>query len=140
MLIRTVFLFLIGFAGGSIVAAGLYAFITMLKIIQRLSTCTKTVKYSLFFEDCVIVGAILGNLYSVFQWRLPLGPIFLVGYGSFSGIFVGCLAIALAEVINVIPAFSRRIRLKMGISFLIICVAIGKAVGSLAQLLVMSKY
>ena len=140
MLIRTILVFVIGFAGGCIVAGGIYAFITLLKIIQRLSTCTGTVKYSLFFEDCVIAGAIIGNLFYVFQWRLPLTPLFLVVYGSFSGIFVGCLAIALAEVIDVIPAFARRIRLKVGISFLIICTAIGKAVGSLVQLLILSKY
>ncbi len=140
MLIRMCLLFLIGFAGGCIVAGGLYAFITLLKIIQRLSTFTKTVKYALFFEDCVMVGGILGNLYSVFKWGLPLGPLFLVVYGSFSGLFVGCLAIALAEVIDVIPAFSRRIRLKKGICFLIICTAIGKGVGSLVQLLILSQY
>ncbi len=140
ILIKTVLLILIGFAGGTIVAGGLYAFITLLKIIQRLSTCTGTAKYSQFFEDCVMVGGILGNLYSIFEWRLPLSYIFLVAYGIFSGIFVGCLAIALAEVIDVIPAISRRIKLKVGLSFLIFCTAIGKGVGSLVQLLIMSKY
>ena len=140
ILIRTVLLLVIGFAGGTIVAGGLYAFITLLKIIQRLSTSTGTAKYALVFEDCVMVGGIVGNLYSIFEWRLPLTPFFLVAYGSFSGIFVGCLAIALAEVIDVIPAIARRIKLKVGISFLIICTAIGKGIGSLVQLLIMSKY
>lgn len=140
MLIRIGLLFLIGIAGGNIVAGGIYAFITMLKIIQRLSTCTGTVKNYLFYEDCVMAGAILGNLLYIFQWSIPLSPVFLLVYGTFSGIFVGCLAIALAELIDVIPAFSRRIGLKMGISFLILCTAIGKGVGSLVQLLIMSKY
>lgn len=140
MLIKYCFLLFIGIAGGNIVAGGIYAFITMLKIIQRLSTCTNTVKNYLFYEDCVMVGAILGNLLSVFQWPVPLSPVFLIVYGTFSGIFVGCLAIALAELIDVIPAFSRRIGLKMGISFLIFCTAIGKGVGTLVQFLAMTKY
>lgn len=140
MLIRTVLLFVVGFAGGCVVAGGLYAFITLLKIIQRLSTCMATVKYSMFYEDCVMVGGILGNLYYIFEWRLPLTSLFLVVYGSFSGIFVGCLAIALAEIINVIPAFSRRLKLKVGISYLIFCTAIGKGVGTLIQLLILNYY
>ena len=140
MLIKTVLLLLIGFSGGTIVAGGLYAFITFLKILQRLSTCTGTVKYSMFFEDCVMLGGILGNLFYIFEWRLPFGSIFMVAYASFSGLFVGCLAIALAEVIDVIPAIARRIKLKAGLSVLIFCTTIGKGIGTLLQLVVMSKY
>ena len=116
-------------------AAGLYAFITLLKVIQRLSTSTGTASYTMFYEDCVILGGILGNLYYIYEWRLRLTSVFLVVYGAFSGIFVGCLAIALAEVLDVIPALSRRIGLRVGLSFIVICTAVGKGLGSLIQLL-----
>jgi stage V sporulation protein AB len=46
------------------------------------------------------------------------------------GIFVGCLAIALSEVLDGIPIFARRVKLKKGVSIAVIAVAIGKLVGS----------
>lgn len=139
MLIKMCFLFIIGLAGGNVIAAGLYAFISLLKILPRLSSCSNTVKYTLFYEDCVTLGAIIGNLVFIFQWKIPLGMPFMIVYAVFSGLFVGCLAIALAEILNVIPTFARRVKLRAGLPFLIICTAIGKGVGALVQLIIMSK-
>lgn len=51
--------------------------------------------------------------------------------GIFAGIFVGCLSIALAEVLDGIPIFARRVRLKMGVSIAVLAVAVGKIAGSL---------
>lgn len=59
------------------------------------------------------------------------GQMFLIVIGIFAGIFVGCLAIALAEVLDGIPIFARRIKLKMGLDIAIFSVAIGKLTGSL---------
>lgn len=136
MLIKWLFLFLIGLSGGVGVAAGLYAFIAMLQIIQRLSSKTGTANKINFYEDCVMVGGILGNVVSVFKFPIPLGPIFLCFFGFFSGIFVGCLAIALAEIIDVIPAISRRIGLKVGVPYLVICIGLGKGLASFYQLVI----
>lgn len=134
MLIKSVSLLLVGLSGGLMVAAGIYAFITLLQIIQRLATESNTAKHILFYEDCVMVGGILGNLVSIFQWHLPIGRIGLFVFGSFSGMFVGCLAIALAEMLDVIPAFARRIKLKIGVKYLYLFIALGKGIGAFYQL------
>lgn len=134
MLIKSVSLLLVGLSGGLMVAAGIYAFITLLQIIQRLATESNTAKYILFYEDCVMVGGILGNLFSIFHWHLPIGRIGLLVYGGFSGMFVGCLAIALAEMLDVIPAFSRRIKLTIGLKYLYLYIALGKGIGAFYQL------
>ena len=55
----------------------------------------------------------------------------LVLIGVFAGIFVGCLSIALSEVLDGIPIFARRIRLKMGVSIAVLMVAVGKIAGSI---------
>jgi stage V sporulation protein AB len=52
-------------------------------------------------------------------------------FGIFSGIFVGCWALALAEVLNVFPIFLRRINVTKGIGFVILGIAIGKVLGAL---------
>ena len=39
------------------------------------------------------------------------------------GIFTGCLAMSLAETLKALPTFSRRIRLSVGLPWLIIAIA-----------------
>ena len=57
--------------------------------------------------------------------------VLLIFIGVFAGIFVGCLSIALSEVLDGIPIFARRVRLKMGVSIAVFAVAVGKIAGSL---------
>ncbi len=135
-LIKAIVLFFIGVSGGIGVAAGVYAFITMIQIIQRLAVRTGTAKQICFYEDCVMLGGILGNLVSIFEVEMPFGLVFLALYGLFSGFFVGCLAIALAEVLDVFPTISRRITLTMGLPFLVVSIAIGKGLGTFYQLVI----
>ena len=50
-----------------------------------------------------------------------------------TGIFVGCLAVALAEALNGTAIFARRAKLQMGLSFIVLSVAVGKVLASLLQ-------
>nr|WP_073289005.1 stage V sporulation protein AB [Anaerosporobacter mobilis] len=136
MLIRYSLLAIIGFAGGLIVAAGVFAFITLLGVLNRLASKTNTAKHILLYENMVILGGILGNTWFIYQWDIPFGIIGLILFGLFSGIFVGCQAMALAEVLDVIPIFAKRIKIKYGMPYIVASIAIGKAVGALFQLYV----
>ena len=80
----------------------------------------------------------LADVLSVFPIKGSLGSSpnllltgLLVLIGVFAGIFVGCLSIALSEVLDGIPIFARRIRLKMGVSIAVLMVAVGKIAGSI---------
>jgi stage V sporulation protein AB len=53
--------------------------------------------------------------------------------GLTQGIFVGCLAVSLAEALNGTAIFSRRVKLKYGLNFIILSVALGKMMASLIQ-------
>jgi stage V sporulation protein AB len=84
-----------------------------------------------------VFGAIVADILSVFPITGSIGFMpqsLLVGLliiiGVFAGIFVGCLAIALSEVLDGIPIFARRVKLKKGVSLAVIAVAVGKLVGS----------
>lgn len=86
---------------------------------------------TMHFENAVILGGILGNIASVFSnIRLPFGPLFLCAYGLSAGIFVGCIAVALAEILNTFPIMFRRSGLKEGLSWVMIMMALGKCAGS----------
>ena len=65
-----------------------------------------------------------------FIWRMA-GNVFLIIFGFFAGMFVGCLALAIAEMLNSIPIFARRIGFRHGLGVAIAAAACGKLVGSL---------
>ena len=52
-------------------------------------------------------------------------------FGVFSGMFIGCLALAIAEMLDSIPIFARRISFRHGIGLAILSMALGKLCGAL---------
>ncbi len=132
ILAKHIFLGLAGLAAGGAVAAGTFAFIIMLGVVPRMIGKSKTASSIMGYENAIIIGGILGNLVSVFlTMQIPLGHAFLVLYGTSAGIFVGCNAVALAEVLQSFPIIFRRIKIKQGLSYAIIAFAIGKSLGCL---------
>lgn len=132
MLIRHIFLGFIGLASGLTVAAGTFAFLIVLGVIPRMIGKCNRAAETLMFENAIILGGIFGNLISVFeQIKLPFGVIFLCVYGLSAGIFVGCMAVALAEILDTFPITFRRLGLKIGLPWVMIMMALGKCAGSL---------
>lgn len=60
-----------------------------------------------------------------------LGQTLMIVGGLFGGMFTGCLALAIAEMVDSIPIFTRRVSFEKGISLAILGVALGKICGSL---------
>lgn len=127
-----------GICGGVMVSAALAAFIIELGIIPRLAGITHTADHIFLYENCLILGSFFGNLVSIYHLEVPLGRIFAGATGLFFGIFLGCWIIALVEVVNVFAIMARRLELKKGIAWIIICIALGKTLGSLFQFFVLS--
>lgn len=125
----------IGLCGGLLVAGGLFAFLALIGVVTRLAAGTTTAKYITFYEDMSLLGCVGGNLLFLYGFSLPLGNIFLGLYGIGAGVFTGCLAAALAEVVNMMPVLSERIHLKKGLAGIMAMFAFGKLAGSLFGLL-----
>lgn len=130
-LFYNIVLAVIGFSSGVVVAGGIFAFIAMIGIVPRMAQRTQTVKYISLYEDAIMIGGVFGTTTMFIDYYFPIGHIGAIIIGLSSGIFVGSLAVSLAEVINVIPIFIRRARLTKGIALFILAIAIGKVVGSL---------
>lgn len=145
---KQVLLGVVGLAGGFSVSGGVFTTLIAVGLIPRFAGKTHTAKHIFLYEEMVVCGTILGGLISVFfpfldvvgfAGRIPLlegvypyvGTLLLVIYGLFAGIFVGCLALAIAEMLDSIPIFTRRTKFRHGIGIVILCMAIGKTVGSL---------
>lgn len=131
MWIKYLFLGVYGLGAGAGLAGGFFALIIALGIISRFAYETKTAKQILFYETMVALGGCVGTFWYLFEWRIPLGVMFLVIYGSFAGIFLGAWAMALTEVIDTIPIFMRRICLRRGLVAAVWGLALGHTVGSL---------
>ncbi len=91
---------------------------------------THTGKYVRLYEDSVVFGATLGNLISVYKLAVPIGTAGAAIYGICSGIYVGVLALSLAESINATAIFTRRSMLKRGLAAIVLAIALGKGIGS----------
>ena len=129
-LLQTIFLALLGLSAGMVVAGGVFSFIVELGVISDFADRTHTGNHILIYEDMVAAGAILGNLFQIFEVHLPGRMIFLAIYGLFGGIFVGCWAMALAEILNVFPIFMRRARIVRYLAVFVLMVALGKGIGA----------
>lgn len=131
-ILKNIILIIIGFSSGTIVAGGIFAFIAVIGVVPRLAQRTKTIKFIRLYEDFIILGGIFGCLYLFIDYYLPVGTLISCFFLFCVGVFVGCLAVSLAEVFNVVPVFMRRTRLKNGLGIFITVLALGKAFGSLA--------
>lgn len=130
-LIKYALLILLGFSGGIIVSGGLFTALFTVGLIPRFAGKTHTGAHVMKYESAVILGTVLGNLNSLYKYTIPFGNLFIGSYGLFSGIFVGCLALAIAEALDGIPIFARRINFRRGLGIGILALAIGKSIGNI---------
>ena len=135
-LLRFLLLALIGLSAGSIIAAGVFAFLAIIGVFPRLIGKTKTRSHIMLYETVIVSGGIFGNLWDIYEFPLtqvfsPIAPVLLAIFGVCVGVFVGCLAMSLAETLKALPVISRRIRLSVGLQYLIFSIALGKLAGSL---------
>lgn len=129
---KHLFLAFLGLTAGLAVSAGTFALIVSLKIVPRLIGKGHSASHIFLFENTIILGGICGTIVTAYpNLMLPFGSPFLILYGLFSGIQVGCLVMALAEIMNVFPIMFRRFGLKTGLKWVITCMAVGKTAGGL---------
>lgn len=124
-----------GLGGGILVAGGLFAFLALIGVVTRLAAGTKTAKFIMFYEDMSLLGGTIGNIAYLYDVGLPVGKLGFLLYGLGAGIFTGCLAAALAEVVKMIPVLSERLNLKRGMTVIMVIFAFGKMAGALIDLL-----
>lgn len=121
----------IGLSSGIVVAGGLFSLIAGLGVISDFADRTHTGEQILLYEDAVALGGIFGNIFFIYQINIPGGDWLVPVFGILGGIFVGCWAMALAEMLNLFPVFLRRIKILRYVPRIILGIALGKGVGAL---------
>lgn len=131
MIISVLFIMLVGLASGLAVGSGFVAFLTVLGVIPRLTQLTKTMNLISWYEWSVVLGALLGTAGSIRDPILNFSQYLAIPLGLAGGIFVGMLAAALTEVLNVLPILAKRIRVDDKLEILLMAIVLGKVFGSL---------
>lgn len=153
MFLKQILLAVIGISAGLIVSAGVFTVLISVGLIPRFAGKMHVARKIFVLEEMVVFGTLAGGFFSIFSdwgmigefvkqrqlfgqgttngiWNF-IGTVFLILFGLFAGIFVGCLALAIAEMLNTIPVFARRIGFRHGLGIAILAVAFGKLLGSL---------
>jgi len=137
MFLKSLFMIFVGLSSGIGVAAGTFAFLIVIRVIPRMIQKAKLEHKVIYIENIVFRGVMFGTILSLFSWKKKwlfelLGKTLLTIFGMSAGIFIGCLAVALAEILDTFPIFFRRIHLKdeFGETLLFV-MALGKMLGSL---------
>lgn len=148
-MIKQVLLAVTGASYGLLSAAGVFTVLVAVGLIPRFAGKTHTARYVLLYEEMVIFGTLAGCFVTIFpeysQWgsylreqfpgQMQLWAAAGIGaqaiFGVFAGMFIGCLALAIAEMLDSIPIFARRISFRHGLGWAILGMAAGKLCGSL---------
>ena len=136
LILKTAGLIAVGAAAGLVTATGLFALISSIGLINRYADVTDTKEHIMLYEEMIIIGAGLGNIWDIFDLPLHAGVAGLLIYGLVSGIFIGTFLICLAETVKALPILTHRVRLKKGLGFIVLFIAVGKCVGHLIYYLV----
>ena len=137
---KEIFLIIFSVASGLMVSAGVFAFIAAIGIVPRMAWRTGTRHYVRFYEDVIVLGGLFGTTTMFVDYRLPPWWWLIIAVAALEGVFVGVLAMALTEVLNVMPILMRRARLTKGLQWIILSFALGKVAGSLIYYLVDGFY
>lgn len=145
---KFVLLMLFGGSFGLLAAAGVFTVFSAAYMVPRYAGKYKTAKEIILYENMIIIGTVIGSSIQMYVPLFRIGSYFRETYGGlpnswqviavilqilmgvFYGIFVGTLALSIAEMLDSIPIFFRRIRLKNGISAIVLAIAVGKLLGS----------
>jgi stage V sporulation protein AB len=135
--IADMFLVLLGLAGGLAVGSGLVALLIVFDLIPRLAQLADAYRMSAWFESALVSGSLYFTFADFMDWKLSLPFGLLLGsVGLLDGIFIGMLAAALTEVINVLPILAKRMKLSAYMVALVMAMVIGKTIGSLFDWLI----
>ena len=141
-----------GLGAGILVSAGVFTVLLSVGLVPRFAGKTHTGEKIFLYEEMIVLGTLTGCFWSVYpeisrkgfwfagRWLgrafgegvrgSAVGVLYIL-LGLFAGVFVGCLALAVAEMLDSIPILTRRIGYRHGLGLMVLAVALGKLTGSL---------
>ncbi|NLW22131.1 MAG: stage V sporulation protein AC [Tissierellia bacterium] len=122
---------LIGLSAGITIGSAAAAFLTLLKVVPRLVQVTETSSHMKLFEYTLTIGFTIFSFIYFSDFNLKLNKYIAIPVGLIMGTFIGLFSSALAEVLNVIPVFAKKLKVKHELAYIIYALIFGKLIGSL---------
>lgn len=122
---------LIALLHGLLVGGAFAALVALLGIPVRLKSLFRLPIPIRALSLCTVAGALLGCWFTLTEVRLPLPPWTAAVFALGCGVFVGMMAYALSEVLEVFPATVGSLHLGRGVALLLLALALGKMAGSI---------
>lgn len=122
---------------GMAASAGMFALITSITVVPRMADKLYIKGHINTFETAIMAGGVFWNCFFLYRIRLydiwggAIGNIAIGIIGLFSGMYIGCIAMSLAERLSVSSILTRRIRLHIGLTCSVFFLSLGKLVGAL---------
>lgn len=177
MFLKSILLIFLGLCSGVAVSAGTFAFILVIGVVPRMLRAADLMDKVILIETVIVLGVVSGNIMSLWDGipyaddlemyarqmgsrmgeKLPvilqgIGHMGLTVYGLSAGVFVGCIAVALAEILDTFPIMFRRMKLSwelgekvtgektstwqsLPVEWMLFAMAFGKLCGSLFSFL-----
>lgn len=136
---KSILMVLIGVSGGITVGSAAAAFLTLIKIVPRIVQVTETNEHIKLFQYTITIGAIIFSFVYFSDFSFRISKYLSIPVGLIMGIFIGLFASALAEVLNVIPVFTKKFKAKHELKFIVAALIFGKTLGALYYWLVFIK-
>jgi stage V sporulation protein AB len=131
--VESVLLIVIGLAGGLAVGSGFVAFLIVLDIIPRMAQISRSWRRVHAFEGVMVIGTLFWTFVDFHDVHFRLSPVGTIAIGLAAGCFVGMLAGALTEVLNVFPIMAKRLGMSELLVWLLMAMVLGKVAGSLFE-------
>lgn len=131
------FIVFLSLSGGIVVGTSFVALLVIFDLIPRLAQLTNAYHLSYLFESALISGSLYFTFADFLNFQISLPSVITnSSIGLLDGMFVGMLAAALTEVMNVLPIIAKRLSLSRAMIALMMAMVIGKTFGSLFDWLV----
>ena len=137
MLNNNIIMTFLAFFAGLGVSAGTFAFILVIGVVPRILQRMK-MNNVILAENVIMSGIIFGNIISLSEnpWLYKIaggltGHIFIMVYGISTGMFVGSIAVALAEILHTFPILLGRFNITSGLKWIVFFMAMGKLAGAM---------
>lgn len=126
---------MIGLSGGLAVGGSIAAFFTVLGVIKRAIECTRTKVMVRGYEVLIVLGSFGSALVYFFDITLNASQMLVLPIGLFMGIFIGFIAGALTETLDILSTVGDKMGILKSIYVLVFAILLGKTLGSLVYYL-----
>ncbi|MGI6151495.1 MAG: stage V sporulation protein AB [Christensenellales bacterium] len=121
---------LVAFGHGLVVGAAVALVFIVLGLVSQCAAVTGTRRFLPLYGKMVCLGAFVASALHLvgFSGRPETMPLLLL-FGLFAGIYLGVVLSALAEVLNIFPMISGKLKLAKSIRVMAFALAAGKTLG-----------